>query len=250
MMDSSFNSCESSGFDNIWEHAIEPTFNDAYSKLESDTIFFTTCFVEPLYKDADGVYNEKYKTALNSEFQYLRNKFKLEFYNLKTAQQVEQKYLDFYKLASILCCAILRCKPFYFDVKKATEIQHNVITTQYPTLMEGVDPSKESVEQRKSFNLWLVDRSLVNYKVAFLAGRRMAALQVLADVAENEDAVVKILGSGLAQYPEKDIQDSYIVNMISGLAEAEARGREIDMLFLSMLYYQDGEYTRRIISPN
>ena len=78
----------------------------------------------------------------------------------------------------------------------------------------------------------------------------MAAFQVLVDIEENKDAVYKVIEKGLAQYPEKDTQDSYIVNMVSGLAEAEARGREIDMLFLSMLYFQDGEYTKRIVLPN
>ena len=116
-----------SDFEKIWELAVAPSFREAYNKLLNDRSFYQECCVERLYVDANGKENAKYKSVLKSEYQYLRNKFKLEFYNQKTFQQVENRYFDFYKLASTLCCAILRCKPFYFDVKKATELQKKVI---------------------------------------------------------------------------------------------------------------------------
>ena len=245
-------------FNFLYDLVVEPVVNIVFDEI-ADQDFKDQCSVRCLLCD-------EYRAELKKAFYECRGTFKQEYYKLSRNSRAltlldsdgeSLSHLDFNKLGGVMVAAMLRVKPFYYEISQAISFQ------------KKNEFKKKFLRKRKELNIWLVEHVYACYKAAYLAGMQTAYIGLVHDLKkELENAVpredqVKFANQLHELIDNKksihtynfelncsEKQDSFMVNVITGLAEAEARGREVDILLCSMLLYQQVQYTKQLLEYN
>ena len=185
------------------------------------------------------------KKGINEFFCSLRNSFEDDCYHGKNGGDHS---LDYRKASAILCSALIHQKSFTFNVsdalKDACNKEHLIQETH------GKD--------RKEFNRYLASNHFINYKVAYLSALHLLYYFMFYEAVNKNwtdkdgHLVWKKLSSkkGLIQYISSEEEDSFDVNMIIGLARSDMYGKDLDLYFLSLQFYQIEMYTRLSLTHN
>ena len=113
-------------------------------------------------------------------------------------------------------------------------------------------------KDRKEFNRYLASNHFINYKVAYLSALHLLYYFMFYEAVNKNwtdkdgHLVWKKLSSkkGLIQYISSEEEDSFDVNMIIGLARSDMYGKDLDLYFLSLQFYQIEMYTRLSLTHN
>lgn len=183
------------------------------------------------------------KKGINESFCSLRNSFEEECYHGKNEGDHS---LDYRKASAILCSALIHQKPFSFNVSDALKDACN--KEQLIQETHG--------KNRKEFNRYLANNVFINYKVAYLSALHLLYYFACYEAIDKKwmdkkgHPIWEKLSSkkGLIQYISSKEEDSFDVNMIIGLARSDMYGKDLDLYFLSLQFYQIEMYTRLLLA--
>lgn len=209
-------------FDKIWNNVITGILTTVES--ECDVQFKQNASL------CCWVNNDTYKNNIESYYHELREKVKERCYK----ENSSENFLDYRKIAAVLCETFIVYKPFGFNIANADKFAR--------------DKSESLNGDQK--NLWLVNNLLINYKAAYLIGLAYVYLMLIEDLYQSEDltAQKELIGNHqLFRYPKGKDNDPFDVDVILELARIDQGKEKINLLLLAYLYYQVDMFNRLAI---
>lgn len=219
------NKAESRHYDRLWSQVISKVIDIALEECNPEFKECCCLHVKP--------YNV-YKKTVEKQYRKLRHEFKELCYGNKT----EEGLLDARKIAAVLCNSLIREKPFIFNEMAACSLML----------------SRKKTLHNIQFNYWVVNNVFINYKTAYLASLQLIYITLLDDLfscKETEKYAEKLNKIGhLRRYPISKDSDSIDVSIVIGLARANMKGMDFDMLLFAMQLYQMEIYAREGLKHN
>lgn len=214
--------------------AVRESFLEIDESLKDDWSIYV-----PQREREKAPYRDVYKG-----FRSIRNDFEHECYG---ENNDHAHTLDYRKALAMLCVALIRNKVFRFSEQRAIEWYDKECQ-----IINDINDDAEQKKERKKFNLKLANNIFINYKVAYLAALHFLFYFLLYETSQKgiEDEVWKdVFGKlstkkHLVQYASTQDEDSFDVNMILGLAKSDMQGKELNLYFLSLQFYQIEMFTR------
>ncbi len=221
---------EPTNFEYIWREWITPLISDLQNQM--DTNFVKQCDVK--IRDIS-----KIETVAEKYYQKKRREAKNTFYGeYKKENSDDEHWMDFHKLAAVLCRTLIEYKVFDFDVDKCQQYINDNNIDKYNTN-------------------WVVKNALVNFRLAFYTSVVFLYQSMLFQYSsENPELFEKLKQQGkldLYDTQKKDyipntVQESFENCLVLDLAKRDIGNRSFDYFMYAIIMYQLEEHNKHLLS--
>lgn len=213
----------------IWPMIIEPVIRSVERSVSED-------FIKNIsWKNL--MYESEYKQCLSQVYEEKRDWLKQTYFSVYNGSRKEnrngnEKYLDLHKIAAVICRALIKCKPYSFDVQQANQYL-------------------DSHPEFKTDFRWVVHNYFANYRVAVEAAFTIALFDManrMEGTDEKEQSLVNdilssFLKNGFDLYKEewsflKREHEEFFDSVILNVALNDTTKRDFDYLGFATICFQ------------